>query len=659
MQKYKFALISKSAGFVEMVKHYSNPMTEDIIVRLTVLQEAIPVARRLLDEGVEVILSGSRTGNLLVETIGQPVVKVERTSLDILKSFNKAKEYGTYIGLTSFGRPMDGIETIEEILSIKIRQIIFSTLEELTDGISDALKHGVNCIVGGGICEKITLSLGGKCIVPLPAKGTILQALQEARSIASARRVERENTRQLQTILESLREGIIVIDNTRKVRMMNPVAADILKVELRNTIGKPPPEILKATGLLKVLITGKPETDKIYCAGDIDIVINNLPIVVGEEIRGVVTTFSEAVKIQKIERKIREKLYVKGFVARYTIDNITGRSLVIKQLCEEAKRYAQTDATVLIEGETGTGKEIMAQGIHNLSNRKDRPFVAINCSALPESLLESELFGYEEGAFTGARKGGKSGLFELAHDGTIFLDEIADISLNVQVRLLRVLEEKELMRIGGNRIIPIDVRVIASTYKNLWEEVTAGRFRMDLYFRLTILMLRLPPLRERLEDLPLIAQEIFNKYSGRNIAFAKRIPAEILERMKEYSWPGNIRELDTFIRRYIILRDDSISGEHLFLELLEKLTNHKAIPRETSILSGEPRPKRLYKTLKEQLKAQSNEYEKAIIEETLRETQFNKKETARRLGISVTTLWRRFHLLGNDRQPTASSLYKP
>ena len=307
--------------------------------------------------------------------------------------------------------------------------------------------------------------------------------------------------------------------------------------------------LLRGTGLLKVLKTGLPEIDIIRRVGDVDIVINTIPIVINGEILGVVATFKEAARIQNIDRKLKEKLYIKGFVTKYTIDHIKGESLIMKQLINRTRKYATTDATILIQGETGTGKEIFAQSMHNLSDRKEKPFVAINCSALPESLLESELFGYEEGAFTGAKKGGKIGLFEMASGGTIFLDEIADIPLSLQVRLLRVLEEKEVMRIGGDRIVSVDVRIISSTYKDLREEVNLGKFRADLYFRLAVLKLDIPPLRKRPEDIPFIVQEILYKY-GRG---TKRISDKMVDRMKGYNWPGNIRELDSLIKRYVVL----------------------------------------------------------------------------------------------------------
>ncbi len=634
MEKYKFAFISPSAELGEAVKRYLDPKTEDMIVKLSKMEEAIPVARKFLDDGVEVILGGGATGSLLVQTLGQPVVKISRTHLDILHALIKAKEFGSYIGLTSFAEPTDGIEIFEDLLSIKIRQIVFNTTQELTDGISKAVDDGINCVVGGGICRKIVTVLGGNGIVVLPSKKVILRALREARAVASARRKEQEDVAQLRTILETIKEGVIVIDNGGKVKIFNQMAADICGIELKEQLGEPLPNVIKGTGLLKVLKTGLPEIDIIRRVGDVDIVINTIPIVISGEILGVVATFKEAARIQNIDRKLREKLYIKGFVAKYTIDHIKGESLVMRQLLDRTRKYATTDATILIQGETGTGKEIFAQSMHNLSDRKEKPFVAINCSALPESLLESELFGYEEGAFTGAKKGGKIGLFEMANGGTIFLDEIADIPSSLQVRLLRVLEEKEVMRVGGDRLVSVDVRIISSTYKDLREEVSAGKFRADLYFRLAVLKLDIPPLRKRPEDIPFIVQEILYKY-GRG---TKRVSDKMVDRMKGYNWPGNIRELDSLIKRYVVLLGNLEADDHLLYELLQELNDSRDIATNKKSIINEQLPLDTpSKTLKERLE----EYEKIIIKETLKETQFNKSETAKRLGISANTLWRK------------------
>jgi len=637
-QKYKFALISNSAEFCEVVKHYSDPESEDLIVklvRLTKMEEAVPIAQKLLDGGIEVILSLGGFGDLLAQTIGQPIVKIAKTHQDILRALIKAKNYSSNIGLVSFSIPIDGIEVFEDLLSIKICQIVYSTTEELTNGISKAAGEGIRCVVGGGIAKRIITSLGGLGIIILPTKEAIRQAFREARAIASTRRREHEDTAQLRAILETIKEGVIVADSEGRVKIFNQIAGEILGVELQKAIGKPLPTIIKGTGLPDVLKTGRPEIDHIHRVRDRDIVINLLPFNIDDKTQGVVATFKEAISIQNIDRKLREKLYAKGFVAKYTIDHIVGKSSVIKQLLYKAEKYAKTDATILIQGETGTGKEMFAQSIHNLSSRKEKPFVAINCSALAESLLESELFGYEEGAFTGAKRGGRVGLFELANEGTIFLDEIADISPGLQVRLLRVLEEKEVMRVGGDRIVPIDVRIISSTCKNLEEEVKLGKFRMDLYFRLVILKLNIPSLRERPADIPIIVKEILYKYSRGK----KRISDTMIEKMKRYNWPGNIRELDSLITRYVILLGDSVSDPRLLLELFEELKGHMVTPKEVCSMPEELSTNISQKTLKERLE----EYERLIIKDALKESQFNKKETAKRLGIGINTLWRKLH----------------
>ncbi len=635
MQQYRFAFVSNSPEIGETVKLYSDPASEEIIVRLATMEEAIPVARELLDEGVDVILGGGGTGNLLAQTLGQPVIRITKTHIDILHALIKAHPHGDHVGLTTFGKPIDGIEVFERLLSVKIRQIVFSTTDDLINGISDAVRDGARCVVGDGICERIIAPLGGVGILTVPSKEEILQALREARAIAAARRKERKDVVQIRTVLETIKEGVIVIDNDGCVRIFNQMAADILgfagvEPNLRRPIGKPLPHSIQGTGLLGVLKTGRPEIDQVRRIGSANIVITSLPVIIGGKTEGVVATFREAAKIQDIDRKLREKLYVCGFVARYSIEHFKGENVRVKQLLEQTRKYAQTPASILIEGETGTGKEILAHGIHNMSGRKHKPFIAINCSALPESLLESELFGYEEGAFTGAKRGGRIGLFELANEGTLFLDEIADIPLGLQVRLLRVLEQKEIMRIGGERIVPVDVRIISSSYKNLLEESRRGRFRMDLYFRLAMLKLRIPPLRERRDDIPILTRELLMKHGDGS----KRITPVMMNKIKEYDWPGNIRELDSLVNRYVVLLGTAKHDDSLLSDLLGELQSGNTTPAAHMNPKGNSE-----KSLKRQLV----DYERVLIEAALNECQRNKKKAARKLGISVNTLWRKLH----------------
>jgi len=303
----------------------------------------------------------------------------------------------------------------------------------------------------------------------------------------------------------------------------------------------------------------------------------------------------------------------------------------MRDVVEKARNFATTDSTILIRGESGCGKELFAQGIHRASQRSGDPFVAVNCAALPDDLLESELFGYEEGAFTGARKGGKPGLFELAHGGTIFLDEIGSITLNLQARLLRVLQGREVMRIGGDSIIPVNVRCIVATNENLQNAIKEGNFRLDLYFRINVLNLSIPPLRSRPDDIPLLAEHFLREFRQRIHKPVPRIPASMAQWMREYGWPGNVRELQNFCERLAILADGKTPDEkrvrQLIAEASEELLS-RDLPSGNAVTVT-------FGTLEEM--------ENQIIAALDKRGVGNQAEMAKLLGISRTTLWKRMN----------------
>src|SRR5690606_27162364 len=263
------------------------------------------------------------------------------------------------------------------------------------------------------------------------------------------------------------------------------------------------------------LRTGQAEVERVQQVNGKTVVVTRMPIVEQGRQTGAVLVCQDPIVIQRLDRSLRSRAQPSSQHARYGLANLVGQSDVLMRVRQRAQVCAQSSATVLIVGESGTGKELLAQGIHNASARQSQPFVAINCAAFPEALLESELFGYVDGAFTGSSRGGKVGLFEAAHTGTIFLDEIGDMPLSLQTRLLRVLQEKEVLRIGATEPTPVDVRVVAATHRNLAQQVLAGAFRQDLYYRLNILVVPLPPLRERKADLPLLARHLADKIAGR------------------------------------------------------------------------------------------------------------------------------------------------
>ncbi|MFZ0926950.1 MAG: sigma 54-interacting transcriptional regulator [Syntrophobacteraceae bacterium] len=349
--------------------------------------------------------------------------------------------------------------------------------------------------------------------------------------------------------------------------------------------------------------------------------------------------------------------------------NIVGKSDSLLRCLQQAKQVAETNSTVMVFGETGTGKELLVQSIHSASQRSSGPFVAMNCGAIPQSLVESHLFGYVAGAFTGALKEGHQGLFEQANGGTLFLDEISEMNLEVQSRLLRVLQERELVRIGGKKVIPVNVRVIASTNKDLWEMVTSGKFRQDLYYRLNVIELRIPPLRDRIEDLPLLIRSFIDEFKTNFGSFVQDISKEALECLASYSWPGNVRELRNCVERIMNLSTNEVITIEDIPAIIREKGNLKpnghrraqpwTIPGEPAIASrgslhnqgpemieplensySRPLPRIAF------LKGSTQATEYTAILQSLERSAYNRQRAARMLGISSTTLWRKMKKLG-------------
>ncbi len=370
---------------------------------------------------------------------------------------------------------------------------------------------------------------------------------------------EKELTQKLESVLNAVHEGIVGLDEKGFITLINEDAHRILQLPSINYIGKHYNEVIPNFQISENLNKQKEQLDSIFQINNRSMLVSKVPLTFNQKFTGLVITFQDVTRVQRMEQEIRRKSTELGLTTKYSFDNIIGNSHLIVSAKQKANRLAQSDYTVLITGENGTGKEVFAQAIHNDSERKDGPFVAVNFAGLTETLIESELFGYEGGAFTGAKKEGKMGLFELAHNGTIFMDEIGDASLNIQASLLRVLQERQVMRVGGHKVIPINVRVIAATNKNLQEMIKEGTFREDLYFRFNVLPLNIPPLRERKEDL-FILIDFFFKLNKKRLTFDSIVKDFLIN----YNWPGNIRELENFIRYLIVIVEgNTVTKNHL------------------------------------------------------------------------------------------------
>ncbi len=359
---------------------------------------------------------------------------------------------------------------------------------------------------------------------------------------------------------------------------------------------------------------------------------------------GVICSFQDITKLQNLEKKIRYEMNKKGLVAKFKFNDIIAADSIMKDTMARAVKIGMSDSTAIIYGESGTGKEMMAQSIHNISDRKDEPFVAINCAALTERLLESELFGYEEGSFTGARKGGKPGLFELAHGGTIFLDEINSVSLNLQSKLLRVLEEKEVMRIGSDYVIPLDVRILTAANESLKDKIEDGSFRRDLFYRLNILELHIPPLRQRKKDILPLFKHYLHEFA--EDGQVPEISSEFEEKLVLYSWPGNVRELKNIAKLCVIFgefnlddraadcKDNEVFEAENTGEEIEFTEENAEIVKKSNIILD--------------LKEIDRYVENKVIK-MLEEQGMSKNDIAKMLGISRSSLWNKINS-GKDVQ---------
>ncbi|MGH4120301.1 sigma 54-interacting transcriptional regulator [Clostridium sp.] len=353
----------------------------------------------------------------------------------------------------------------------------------------------------------------------------------------------------LNKVIDGLQQGLIVYDNNGIINVLNEELKSSLKINSNKLIGKRLKNVIFNKNLLEYLMDNRELDEKKINLEGTDLSINKFKIDDNDYTVAVFKRYQDTINHRK-----EKNLIIKGFVAKYSFDDIITNNPKMQKTKDIGRKLAKTDLTVLIEGENGTGKELFASALHKSSRRSTESFLAVNFSSLPEELIESELFGYEDGAFTGARKGGKPGLFEQASGGTIFLDEIGDISLKVQARLLRVLQEKEVMRIGGNSIIPVDADVIAATNKNLFKMMEEGKFRKDLYYRLKVGYLKIPPLRDRKEDIEPLIKCFINMESTENIG----IDSNVIKILKEYNWYGNVRELRNTINYMLAIRNSNI-----------------------------------------------------------------------------------------------------
>jgi len=592
------------------------------------LKEAESLVSAAVNNGIEVIVSRGGTASLIEKKFDIPIMYIQVTITDILQAILEADKYPDHIAIAGFSNMVYGSEELEKILHIKFTEIILNDVNDAEYKIKEAVKNGIKLVVGDAISVKMAKKNDIDGIFIQSGRESIYRALETALLVASIRREEQRKAEQLRTVVNKSHDGIIAVNKKGIINVLNPVAEKIFHITHFDAQGHDLSILLP--NLQKNL--QKNDIIEIY---DKKYTIKGNDIYVKEKIQGSIYTLQNISEVQKMEINIRKKLFTKGLIAKYKMDDIIGSSLPCTNMKRKAAKYALTESTILITGDSGTGKEMLVQSIHNLSTRSNGPFVAVNCAALPENLLESELFGYVEGAFTGAKKGGRQGLFELAHSGTLFLDEIGEMPLPLQSRILRVLQEKEVMPLGGEKVIPVDVRIVAATNKNLLQMVKAGNFREDLYYRLNILRIHMPTLQERKTDIPLLIAKFLQDMKNINLRITG-MSEDAQKYLMNYNWPGNIRQFVNMMERIMLLSAgpliDLRDVQDAYADDLEKDIVVTSNEQESQIVNNVQK---------------LSDVEESFLNKILAEENFNFTKAAKRLGIHRTTLWRKLKNINN------------
>ncbi len=590
------------------------------------LSDGVAIARREEADGVDVIVSRGGTAEMIKKSgVRTPVIEIRITGPDLAQTLINAKKVtgleNPKIGLLAFENMMYDIELFSKLLNLNLNIYELGSDDDIADSVKQAAKDGVDIVIGGITTIRMAAKLGLANLNLSSGESAFRAALLEAEKVAGARLLEKEKTLQFQILVDYSMEGIIGVDRDHMIRVFNPAASRILRISSGSVIGASIREILPEEYVVGCMQYGNEYLGDIVRLNQVNVLLNIVPIKVADEITGAIVTFQEASRIVEMEEKIRKEFYTKGLVAQYRFEQILGISREINEIKRIAQEFSQIEATVLISGASGTGKELFAQSMHNSSQRKKGPFVAVNCASLPANLMESELFGYVEGAFTGANRKGKPGLFELAHKGTVFLDEISEMDKYGQSRLLRVLQERQVRRLGDDKNIPVDVRIIAASNRNISRLVREGSFREDLFYRLNVLTLNLPALKERRGDIRYLAEHFLNemcKKLGRNLMLEE----ESQRLLETYEWTGNVRELKNFMERLAIMA----RGPFINPDAITVMFNNREFEMGRHFSATEPA-------------FTSDERENII--SILRSVNYNQTKAAELMGIDRSTLYRK------------------
>ncbi|MCQ1530223.1 sigma 54-interacting transcriptional regulator [Lutispora saccharofermentans] len=634
--KIKIALLGYK-GFTERAEKYIQYLKNvEVCIYSSLGYESLPLAQKLQNEGIDAIVTGQTNYIQVKDKVSIPVIPFRVTFVDAVNAFTQAlkfEEKTVALMYPSFDDFEFDFVALADFIGLNIVQLTYNSICDLKKKIADLKQQGIKLLIGTTLAVSICKDYGIRGIEIYSVESIIYASIDKAIEVVKAIREKRSNEIFRDLIINNVHEGIVYIDEFGKIHIFNDEAARLFKLEGFLVIGKHIDEIASDLRLTDTLRTGDIEINSIEVIRNMHLSVSRIPIKINNKVVGVISTFQNAENIENIGDAIRRIKRADGFIAKYTFDSLIGKSPIFLSTINLSKKYARSDLPILVEGETGTGKELFVQSIHNYSYRKNYPFVAINCASLPENLLESELFGYEPGSFTGASSNGKKGLFEIADEGTLFLDEINSIPKNFQAKLLRVIEEKEIIRIGGKRIIPVNVRIIATSNVSIRSMINNGEFREDLYYRIGTLKINIPPLRDRMSDLPYLIEGLssdINIYKNYDFRF---IYNKMCQKLMGYDFPGNIRELKMFINRFFILLDENRVEDMLYIDNLINLCVGDML-EEINIYS---KGSQSFDIIEQN--------EKRVIMSLLEQYKNNKSLVAKHMGIGRNTLYRKMKKL--------------
>ncbi len=629
MADNSIAFILPSTLVCKTIRHVLERTGDEYPVYALSTGPALKKARELVATGTRLIVSHGLTYEHLHARLNIPMFELPFSGIEAAAAVKAALSHSDKIIHMGTKRLNRYLNKSLQLLGLDEGIVSFYRITDerpLAEQTQEAIDSGYEVIIGGFATVEYAKRCG-KIGVEFDVDEQVIEtAIYNAREIVRNLIKEEEKRELINAILNSASDGIIAIDRERRIVLANPAAREIISLAAGAGLGMTLEEAMRNAGAVDILRSGETPVSR----DAVRVVLKEMPVIVGNQDRGRVVSITKADAIQELESKIRKQIVLKGLVAKNNFDDIAGSSKAIRHAKERAKAYAMYDSTILITGETGTGKELFAQSIHNESKRRSQPFVAVNCASLPENLIESELFGYVKGAFTGASKEGKIGLFETAGNGTIFLDEISEVPISMQAKLLRVLQEREIVRIGSDSVVRVNARIICSSNMDLLKLVDEGKFKEDLYYRLCVLEVAIPPLRERKEDIPIIAHSLIRKFNRRHGKTVVGIAPEVLAELQNMPLRGNVRELGNILERMTIMADGAVIDESVLTRSdVRVLSTPRPPVREPD---AAPSPGR---TLREM--------QYAAIIEALEKTGGNKSAAARLLGINVTTLWRRLN----------------